>query len=85
MSVLQDLGIDAIADVSIPQEDWHATALRMIQDRRAQVTNAWGRATAEWQKEALIVELKRMADLETYVNACLELFLNEQLCVGVGH
>lgn len=70
MGILDDLGIDAIGEVSISQDKWHWIALAMIEDRRAQVTNANKRAATEEQREALLDELKRLSDLETYVHAC---------------
>lgn len=70
MGILQDLGIDAIGEVHLPQEGWQAAAHRMIENRRKQVTSAFRRVKTERQEEALTDELKRMADLESYVRAC---------------
>jgi hypothetical protein len=42
----------------------------MIENRRKQITAAFRRAKAEHHEEALIAELKRMADLESYLRAC---------------
>jgi len=38
MTVLEELGLDAIGPVRLPEKDWQVTALKMIEDRRKQVT-----------------------------------------------
>src|SRR4051812_37335321 len=70
MGILQDLGIDAIGEVHLDQEGWQVAALRMIENRRKQVTAAHRRVKTERHEEALIAELKRLANLENYVRAC---------------
>jgi len=70
MTVLEELGVDAIGPVRLPEKDWQVIALKMIEDRRKQVTAAFRRARTERHNEALTAELKRMADLETYVRVC---------------
>jgi hypothetical protein len=70
MGILEELGIDAIGQVDLPQGGWHSAALKMVEDRRKQVTRAKVRAKTERQEQALLVELKRLADLEEYVRVC---------------
>ena len=73
MGTLEELGIDSIGSVHIAQEDWHQTALSMIGARRKQVIAAEGCVTTEEQREAVLMELKRMSDLEFYVRSCAAL------------
>lgn len=78
MGPLEELGVDAIGAVSIPQEGWYQTALSMIEGRRRQVVAAQGRAITELQREAVLRELKRMSDLEFYVRA-MQLLTTKEL------
>lgn len=70
MTILEELGVDAVGQVQLPEKGWQAIAQKMIENRRKQVTAAFRRAKTERQEEALQVELKRMADLEAYVRVC---------------
>jgi hypothetical protein len=70
MTTLEELGVDVIGQVELPEKGWQMVARRMIENRRKQITAAFRRAKAEHHEEALIAELKRMADLESYLRAC---------------
>ena len=70
MTTLEELGVDAIGQVQLPEKGWQAIAHKMIENRRKQVTAAFRRAKTERHEEALTTELKRMADLESFLRAC---------------
>jgi len=70
MTTLEELGVDAIGQVQLPEKGWQVIAQRVIEYRRKQVTAAFRRAKTERHEDALTTELKRMADLESYLRAC---------------
>jgi hypothetical protein len=69
-TTLEELGVDAIGQVKLPEKGWQAIANKMIENRRKQVSAAFRRAKTGRHEEALTAELKRMADLESYLRAC---------------
>jgi hypothetical protein len=70
MRALEELGIDTIGQVSLPEKGWQQAAKKLIEDRRKQLSAASRRIKTERQAEALDAELKRIVDLESYVRAC---------------